>query len=182
MLQIEVKGGELFDEEKQEFYYVKPTVLELEHSLISISKWEAKWKKAFLSSRDKTTEQTADYIRCMTINRNVDEHVYDFLTAEDYQKINDYINDPMSAVYFRNDEPGCAGVSRDSITNEVIYHWMITFGIPDRFEKWHLNHLLSLIRVRERLTSPKKHMSKKQLAESNRRLNEERKRKYGTRG
>jgi hypothetical protein len=145
MLQITIPASELWDEKNNEFICTKEQTLQLEHSLVSISKWESKWKKAFLKNVEKTNEEIVDYIKCMTITQNVDSDIYNYLTNENYKQINDYINDSMTAtkVYDSDDKKG----SRETITSELIYYWMIALNIPIKFEKWHLNRLLTLIRV-----------------------------------
>lgn len=146
MLTITVPENELYDEDLQGFVYVRKTELVLEHSLISLSKWESKWNKAYLSKRAKTTEQSIDYIRCMTVNSGVDPYAYAVLTQKNISDIYEYINAPMSATYFPEEKkpPG-----KDVVTAELIYYWMISLQIPFECSKWHLNRLLSLIRVCE---------------------------------
>lgn len=145
MLQITIPAAELWDERKNEFVNIKEQTLQLEHSLVSISKWESKWKKAFLKNVDKTDAEIIDYIKCMTITQNVDPQIYNYLTNENYKQINEYIGDPMTAtkVY----DSGNKKNSRETVTSELIYYWMIALNIPIKFEKWHLNRLLTLIRV-----------------------------------
>lgn len=158
MLQIHIPEREYFDESTSTFLLVPEVSLQLEHSLISISKWESKWCKPFLGKEEKTEEMTRDYIRCMTLNRDVDPVVYQSLTQEDFQKIRDYINAPMTATWFS--ERDKRAPNRQVITSELIYYWMIAQGIPIECEKWHLNRLFTLIRVcAEKNKQPKK-MSK----------------------
>lgn len=181
MLKITVPGGEAFNEETNEFYVSKETTIQLEHSLLSISKWEAKWKKPFLSKKagDKTTEEVLDYIRCMTLTQNVDPMLYYFLSAENYEAINSYIEDAACATKFYGVESKKNG---ETITAESIYYWMITLGIPFECQKWHLNKLLALIELASIKNSPSKKMTKKDLYAQNRSINEARKRALKSRG
>lgn len=158
MLQITVPAAEYFDERTEEFINVKAYTLQLEHSLISISKWEAKWHKPFIGKEEKTEEETRDYIRCMTITQNVDPIVYLAIPNSEIQRIKEYINDPMTATWF-NDRDKRAP-SRKVITSEVVYYWMISQNIPIECEKWHFNRLMTLIRVCSEKSQPQKKMSK----------------------
>lgn len=181
MLQITIPGEELFDEEKQEFINYKEQTLQLEHSLISLSKWEAKWCKIFLSKQDKTHEETIDYIRCMTLTPNVSPDVYDRLTQANFKEINDYIAAPMTATYFSKERPG-GRANGEQTTSELIYYWMIALNIPFECQKWHLNRLLTLIRVCNIKNQPPKKMSKKDIASRNAALNAARRKQLNTKG
>ena len=180
MLQITIPEREYYDNSKQEFVYFKEQKLVLEHSLISISKWESKWKKPFLDKKPKTIEESADYIRCMSLTKDVNELTFRWLPQDVYRQVNEYIEDSMTATWFneRNQKPGSGSV----VTSELIYYWMVAFNIPFECEKWHLNRLLTLIKVCEIKNSPKKKMSKKQIFDRNRALNAARKRTTGTSG
>lgn len=180
MLEITVPATEMFDEAKQEFVNYKEQTLQLEHSLVSLSKWESKWHKAFLSKREKTAEETIDYVRCMTIAKNVDPSVYSRLTRENVEQINKYIGDPMTAVYFPEDKSN--GTSGDTVTSELIYYWMISLNIPQEYQKWHLNRLLSLIKVCNIKNSPGKKMSKADIMRRNASLNAARRAKMNSNG
>ena len=103
MLQITIPPMEKWDESKNEFIQTKAQTLQLEHSLVSLSKWESKWKKIFLSEKEKTYEETLDYVKCMTLTQNVDPEVYHNLTQENIDAINKYIDDKMTATYFTED-------------------------------------------------------------------------------
>jgi len=180
MLQITIPGGEWWDEEKEEFFYTKPATLKLEHSLISISKWESKWHLPFFET-EKNDEQIYDYIKCMTLNQEVDDLVYRRIPASEVQRINDYIADPMTATKINslgNDKKQ----SGEYITSELIYYWMIAYNVPVEFQKWHINRLIMLIRVCSEKNKPSKKMNARQIAEMNRARNEARKAKYHTRG
>lgn len=181
MLEIEIPEIEMFNEDTSEFFYIKGTTLQLEHSLISISKWESKWKKPFMVKEPpKTTEETVDYIRCMTINKRVDPNVYLAIAPDQMLEVNKYIEDAMTATTFNdmNDGPP----SREIITSELVYYWMFKCGIPMECEKWHINRLITLIRVFGVKDAPKKKMSKAQIMARNRELNEQRRAKYNTKG
>lgn len=180
MLQITVPASELWDEKSNVFINTKKTVLVLEHSLVSISKWESKWHKAFLGKEEKTTEEVIDYIKCMTLTQNVDENIYKALTNENIESINDYINDPHTAtvIYEENNGPK----NRETITSELIYYWMVTLNIPFECQKWQLNRLLTLIRVCNIKNKPPKKMTERQIMSRNAALNAARKKRLNTRG
>lgn len=175
MLELKVKGIDLYDEKTGEFHTTKDTVLQLEHSLIALSKWESKWHKPFLANEARTNEELMDYIRCMTISRNVDPAVYYSLTYENMKEIEAYMTDEMTATTF-NDK-GRKGRGRGQvITSELIYSWMVSLQIPFECEKWHINRLLTLIRVCNIENSPKKKMKGKDILKQNAQLNEARRR------
>lgn len=157
MLPVYVPAAEFFDERTEEFIEVKACTLQLEHSLISISKWEAKWRKPFLGTDEKTEEETLDYIRCMTITQNVDPMVYKAMPNSEIQRIKEYINAPMTATWFKDDK---RPPSRKVITSELVYYWMIAQNIPFECEKWHFNRLMTLIRICGEKSAPQKKMSK----------------------
>ena len=180
MLQITIPAVELWDERKQEFITTKEQTLQLEHSLVSLSKWESKWCKPFLTKQEKTFEETLDYIKCMTITQNVDPEVYNYLTNENIEEINNYINAPMTATYFSDDK--MAKSSREQITAELIYYWMIALNIPFECQKWHLNRLLTLIKVCNIKNQPPKKRSKKEIMSRNAALNAARRKRLNTKG
>lgn len=181
MLKITIKAGELFDGAKNVFVVNgKDETIVLEHSLVSISKWESKWHKPFLSDKPKTAEESLDYIKCMTITQNVDPTLYKFLSKENYEQINKYIEDSMTASWV-NDINGKKG-SREVITSELIYYWMIALNIPVEFQKWHLNRLLMLIKICNAKNQPPKKMSKGELMRRNRSLNAARRKASGSKG
>ena len=179
MLQITIPATETWDESKQEFSYTKERTLQLEHSLVSLSKWESKWCKPFLSQKDKTYEETIDYIRCMTVTPNVDPDIYYCLTTENLEQINDYISSPMTATFFSNTS---SSVNREIITSEVIYYWMIALNIPFECKKWHLNRLLTLIRVCEIKNTPPKKRSSQEIMSQNAALNAARRAELNSKG
>ena len=180
MLQITVPASESWDESKQEFVNTKEQTLQLEHSLVSLSKWESKWCKAFFSRKEKTTEETIDYIKFMTLTQNVKPEVYSNLTDENVRQINEYIEAPMTATYFSKEEKG--KVNNETVTAELIYYWMIALNIPFECQKWHLNRLLTLIRVCNVKNQPPKKMSKSSILSRNAALNAARRQQLNTRG
>lgn len=180
MLTIVIPEREYFDEENECFIHIKKTTLQLEHSLVSLSKWESKWKEPFLTKDVKSIEKSLDYIRCMTITQNVDPLVYYGITPEILDKINAYMEEEMTATTFN--EMGPKKQSRDVITAEIIYYWMLMNNIPLECQKWHLSRLMTLIRVFSIKNAPDKKMSKREVMSQQRALNEARKKKLGTKG
>ncbi len=178
MLDIYVEESEQYNEETNEFITVKPQTLKLEHSLVSISKWESRWHKPFLNSDEKTLEEIFDYIKCMTVNQ-VNPFIYDALTENNFNDIQQYINDPMTATTIK-DIPGKR--NNEIITSELIYYWMVTLQIPFECEKWHINRLLTLIKVCNIKNQPSKKMPRKEILNQNRILNQARRSKYHTKG
>lgn len=170
----------MFNEEKSEFIYVEEQTIQLEHSLLSISKWESKWGKPFLDKANKTEEELMDYIRCMTLTQNVNPSSYFALGKENIDKIKKYIDAPMTATTFSNNKQ--SKPNREIITAELIYYWMIAYNIPFECQKWHLNRLLTLIRVCAIKNEKPKKMSKHDVLSRNRALNEARKLQYNTSG
>jgi hypothetical protein len=179
MLEITIPDTELYDEEANEFVSVKGVVLRLEHSLVSISKWESNWKEPFLSEKPKTIPQTIDYVRCMTIGQNIDPKAYDALTPEHINAVNEYIKESRTATTFS--ETGKSS-RRDIITSELIYWWMAQFNIPMECQKWHLSRLLALIRIASIKNSPQKNMSRHAVLSQNAALNAARRRARGSKG
>ena len=152
----------------------------MEHSLVSISKWESKWHKAFLSKKDKTEEEIFDYIKCMTLTQNVDPSVYDHLTVDNVNQIKAYIEDPMTATVINTNSSDKS--NKETVTSELIYYWMIALNIPSEYQKWHINRLLKLIEVCNVKNSPPKKRSKSDIMRSNAALNAARRKQLGTRG
>jgi len=180
MLQITIPAVELWDERKQEFVITKEQTLQLEHSLVSISKWESKWCKPFLSKQEKTSEETLDYIKCMTITQNVDPEVYNYLIIGNINEINEYIEAPMTATYFSDEKTN--KTSREQVTAELIYYWMIALNIPFECQNWHLNRLLTLIKVCSIKNQPPKKRSRKEIMSRNAALNAARRKQLNTKG
>lgn len=169
-LKIVIPAQELYNEKENKIFSTKETTLQLEHSLVSISKWEAKYQKPFISDSDKnkSIDEMIDYIRCMTITQNVDPKIYNYLTTENMKQINDYINSPMTATTIKQT---IGGTKKEQITSELIYYWMVANEIPFDCEKWHLNRLLTLIRVCSVKNQPSKKMSKNEILNRNARVN-----------
>jgi len=180
MLRITIPAVEQWDEQKQEFITTKEQTLSLEHSLVSLSKWESKWCKAFLTKDNKTSEETLDYIKFMTLTQNVDSEVYNYLTNGNISEINEYIEAPMTATYFSDEKT--SKTSREQITAELIYYWMIALNIPFECQKWHLNRLLTLIKVCNIKNQPPKKRSKKDIMSQNAALNAARRKQLNTKG
>ena len=180
MLQIVIPAIELWDEETQEFVQVKEQTLQLEHSLVSLSKWESKWNKAFLGKQPKSVEETLDYIKCMTLTKNVDPNIYKWISNENIQKINKYIDAPMTATTFMEDPSNKR--NNEIVTSELIYYWMVSLNIPFECQKWHLNRLLTLIRVCNVKNTPPKKRSRREIMSRNAALNAARKKKLNTKG
>lgn len=180
MLTIVIPETEEFDPITSTFTVHKREVLNLEHSLVSLSKWESKWKKPFLTDKEKTPEETIDYVRCMTVNNNVDPSVYGRLSMSAVQQINDYISDPMTATTFSEDKN--QKKNREVVTAELIYYWMVALQIPFECQKWHLNRLITLIRVCNIKNEPPKKMSKADIYRQNAALNAARRRMHGSKG
>lgn len=183
MFLLTIPEQEFWNEKTGEFIQVKETNLQLEHSLISLKKWESKWHKPFLGKGDKTNEEILDYIRCMTIGHVSDPKIYNYISQKTITDIIAYIDDPMTATWFSNDKKvGAAKKNNEIITNEIIYYWMISLNIPVEFQKWHLNQLLTLIKVVNIKNEPKKKMSKRDELKQRSALNAARRAKYNTKG
>ena len=179
MLQITIPAVELFDDRALEFISLKEQTLQLEHSLVSLSKWESKWHKPFISS-EKTDEEMTDYIRCMTITQNVDPKIYNYIDPDNIVRVRKYIENPMTATTVTEDKSSKGG--REVVTSELIYYWMIALNIPFECQKWHLNRLMTLIRVCNVKNTPPKKRSKRDLASRYAELNAARRKKLNTKG
>lgn len=169
-----------WDEEKQEFVEPRFQTLQLEHSLVSLSKWESKWQKPFYSKKEMTDEEALDYIKCMTLSKNVDPDVYKHITRENVKEVMDYIENPMTATTFCKNDKG--QVNKEVITSELIYYWMIASNIPFECQKWHLNRLITLIRVCSIKNTPPKKRSKREIMSRNAALNAARRQQMNTSG
>ena len=179
MLKITIPKQELWDVRQEKFIITKSASLQLEHSLVSLSKWESKWHKPFLG-KDKTVEETVDYIRCMTLTQNVNPSVYDFIDNEIIKQVSDYIADPMTATWFSKETKSSS--NHEVITAEIVYYWMITRNIPFECQKWHLNRLLTLIRVFDAKSESSKKLNRKEIAQRNAALNAARRKTLNSKG
>lgn len=181
MLIIQVPmSQELYDEKTQTFIPPEAFTLELEHSLASVSKWESREEKPFLGKEEKSTEETFAYIRDMVVTPNVPEEVFRNFTEDNMIAINDYIGAKMTATWFRDLEP--RRPNTEIITAELIYYWLVSLQIPFECQHWHLNRLITLVRVINEKNKPSKKMSRKSAAQQQRELNAQRRAQYGTRG
>jgi len=181
MLIITVPGPEeLYDEATHEFLTRGDVVLELEHSLVSLSKWESFHEKPFLGKEGKSPEELYAYVKAMTLTPDVPDEVYQRISPRNVQDINRYIDAKMSATWF-NEAPG-APRTNEVITSELIYYWMTVFNIPFECETWHLNRLFNLIRICNIKQAKPKKMSRSEIAMRNRELNNQRKKQLGTTG
>lgn len=178
-IKIKIPSQEFYDEKKGEFFNVRETELTLEHSLYSLSKWESKWHIPYMTS-EKTNEQALDYLRCMTITQNVDPEIYKYIPDTELLRIKAYTEDPMTATKITEEEG--KGHSKKVLTSEVIYFYMLSYNIPADFDKWHLNRLLTLIRVFNEENKPKKKMSKQQAISRYASLNAARRAKLNSKG
>jgi hypothetical protein len=179
MLKMIIPSHEDYDEVNEEFVTSKEQVLQLEHSLVSLSKWESKWCKPFLTKDDKTFEESVDYIKCMTLTQNVNPDVYRFITRENVAQVGTYIELPMTATIFSNDKKT---INREVVTAEILYYWMISMNIPFECQKWHLNRLVTLINVCYIKNQPSKKMNKREIMNRNKALNDARRKALNTKG
>jgi hypothetical protein len=180
VLTIVVPGDEYFDEEKQQFVTKGDVILELEHSLVSLSKWESKFEKPFLVPGVKSNEEDIEYIKAMTLTPNIPPGVFSRLSKENIQQINDYIGSKMTATWFNETSKGPK--SGEVVTSELIYYWMVAFKIPFQAETWNLNRLLTLIRICNVKSQKPKKMSKSEILARNRELNAKRRAELRTAG
>lgn len=182
MLTIIIPGNEFWDEAKEQFVMTDDTTLELEHSLASLSKWESIWEKPFLSGEEKTNEETFSYIECMSLDSNVDPIVYKSITKDNVLLINEYISRKFTATTFHEPPGSQTRRNREVITAEIVYYWMTVAVIPFECQYWHLNRLLTLIRVISLKNEPKKKMGRREQAAQQRMLNAQRQAKLNTSG
>ena len=180
MFKLTISVGEQWDESKEEFIPAKEQTLQLEHSLVSLSKWEAKWHKPFLETLEMTREESLDYIKCMTITQNVDPDIYKYIGPTELAEVRKYIDDPMTATTFSKQQN--AKRNKRIITAELIYYWMIAQNIPMECQKWHLNRLMTLIRVCSAENEPPTKKSKREIANDYAALNAERRRRLQSKG
>jgi hypothetical protein len=181
MLEIDVPASELYIEDEARFVECPAVRLRLEHSLLSISKWESKWRKPFLDSKvQKTRDESIDYVRCMTLNQNVNPLCYKGITGEMLEKVNAYVNADLTATTFSSVPDHSP--NRQVVTSELIYYWMAGYGIPIECQKWHLSRLLTLIRIFDIKSGRQKKMSASEIMAQNRSLNEARRKAAKSRG
>jgi hypothetical protein len=180
MLTLHVSGIDSFNEDTQEFTKQGGTLLELEHSLVSLSKWESIYEKPFLGREAKTPEEIIAYVKCMTLADDIAPEIFNKLTIENFDEVAEYIDAKMTATWF-SDQPGTPQ-SREVITSELIYYWMTVFNIPFECENWHLNRLFTLIRICNIKQAKPQKMSRAEIAQRNRELNAQRKAQLGTSG
>lgn len=180
MLEITIPAMELWDESAQEFKYTKEQTLKFEHSLVSLSKWESKWCKPFFSKKQKTNEEVLDYIKCMTLTPNVDMNIYNCLTKDNFDQINRYIEAPMTATWFTEEKTSKR--NSEQVTAELIYYWMIALNIPPEYQYWHLNRLLTLIKVCNIKNQPPKKRNRREIMSQNAALNAARRKRLNSKG
>ena len=180
MLTIIVPENEVYNEATNEFISTKETQLRLEHSLVSISKWESKWKIPFFGNNKKTQEQIVDYVRCMTTTQNVPEQVYMCMSKDNFKQIGDYIEDSKTATWFSDNSNR---PTSEIVTSELIYYWMTAYNIPFECQKWHINRLLTLIKICSvKNQSSDKKMSESAIMKQNASLNKARRARSGSKG
>jgi len=179
MLRVHVAIAEDFDDAISQFIEADGITLCLEHSLLSLSKWESRWEIPFLGKTEKTNEQIIDYIRAMFLGEEFPEVVVNSFTAEHYNSITSYIDAKMTATWFgeARESP-----SQEVVTSELIYYWMIQAGVPFECQNWHLNRLLTLLKICSIKNGPKKKMNWGEAKRRQRELNDQRRREMGTRG
>lgn len=188
MLRIQIPKSQIVDDETGNVYRAEHDwTLFLEHSLISVQKWEAKWHVAFLNGKSRTFEQTIDYLRCMTLSPSVvPDEVYYCIPQSELRKVLDYVDDPMTATRVNDGNDTKTGygrkIGKEVVTAEVIYYWMISLNIPTEYRKWHLNQLLTLIRVINAKNQPKKKRRMKDVLEEYKSINEANKLRFNTKG
>ncbi len=181
-LTVTIPANEFWDFRKEEFVNTADTIIHIEHSLAAIAKWEAHWRKPFLSNNALTGEELLDYIRCMTLEEDIDFNVYLALSQQNMEAIRAYLEEPMTATWFKEEKKGKGGRMGSASTAEIIYYYMVELGIPFECENWHFNRLMTLIRVcSEKQAVPKK-MARKDIFAQNAALNAQRKARLGTRG
>lgn len=180
MLRLDIElVPEQWDEKKEEFIPPVVATIELEHSLVSLSKWESKYCKPFISTESKTNEETLDYIKFMTLTPDVDPSVYEHLSERNINAINEYIDAPMTATTVPNTN---TGGGRETVTAELVYYWMIALTIPPQYDTWHLNKLLTLIKVCNFKNQTPKPLSRQDAISRNKAINEANRKKYNTKG
>jgi hypothetical protein len=173
---------EAYDERTKEFIYSEEVTVELEHSLVSLSKWESIWEKPFLGAETKSPEETMSYVHCMTITPDISPEIFQRLTNDHLTQINNYIDAKMSATWFNERAVQGKPKSRETITSELIYYWMVAHTIPFECQYWHLNRLFTLIKVCNAKNAPEKKMTKSEMLAQRNQLNAQRKAELKTSG
>ena len=179
MLTVTIPSQDLFDEVKMEFVSTPEATIDLEHSLVSLAAWEAHWGKPFLSKEQKTREETIYYMKCMTLTPNVNPEVYNYIPNSVIDKVNKYIEAPMTATVFSEEKN--KGKS-ETVTAEIIYYWMVSLNIPPEYRFWHLNQLMTLIKVCSIKNAPAKKRSQADIMRENAARNAARRKKHNSRG
>ena len=182
MLQVTIPSVELYDEDNNEFITIEGQTLTLEHSLASLSQWESKWCKPFLSKEKMTEEESIDYIRCMTLTPNVRPEVYAIIPNSVIETVSEYIAKPMTATWFSDNGKKSKKRSNEQVTAEIIYYWMIALNIPPEYEFWHLNKLLTLVRVCDEKNKPPKKRSNNSILNEYAALNNARRQRLNSKG
>ncbi len=184
MLTILVPAVEVWDETNEMFVRMPEVILNLEHSLVSLSRWESKYHTPFLTRKKLSTKEILDYVCCMAVDKTISPDDLTRLTEKDFTEINDYINDTQTATWFSESNNGNGSVidRGEAVTSEIIYYWMVSLNIPFECQYWHLNRLLTLIRVCNVKNQPPKKMSQKALLSRNHALNAARRKALKTKG
>jgi len=186
MLKIYIPSTRLWNVKTEEFTTTKECTFMIEHSLISISKWESTWHIPFISDKPKTNEQTIDYVKCMTITQNVKPEAYAGLTKGNLEAISNYIQDSRTATWFGKPRVPPKPQKKETVTSELIYYWMVSLEIPFECQKWHLNRLLTLVKVcnaKAKLANTKQPKgNKKKVLAKNSEMNAARRKSLGTSG
>ena len=169
---------EYWDNDKQEFSYPTKATITLEHSLLSISKWEAKWHKPYMGSENKTPGEFFSYIQCMSLKGEIDNTTIASLTRKNLEDILNYIEDPMTATTVKEDSSSVCGVPKTFVTSELLYSYMVNYRIPVEFEKWHLNRLLILIKVLNEQNKEPKKRSERELIRDYAKIREANRKKF----
>jgi hypothetical protein len=181
MLRISIPGSEFFDESTSTFFITEPLDLELEHCLAAMSKWEAKFEKPFLSSKQPSHAEVLAYVKCMVLNQDIDFDSPFELPSETLELVNTYINSKQTATTFAEEHTRTSKTS-EIVTSELIYYWMVSFNIPFECERWNLNRLLALVKICSIKNSKPKKMSRNEITQRNHELNEARRAALGTSG
>lgn len=183
MLRIEIEGTQLWDEENEQFIVTEPMKLYLEHSLVSISKWESVYRRPYLFPQTFSKKETIDYIKCMCLDNDISDDVFYAIYGNSklMKEIDDYINSSPTATTI-NDNDTKKHRNSEKITSELIYYWMVANEIPFECENWHIERLLTLIQVCNVKNRPPKKQSMKDIYARNKSLNAARRAKHHSKG